>query len=325
MSIYAGNSEQFRIAAAPGVMAVVCAAATVCAAAVASFAVSIADLGLAYAAGWPGPIALYPPLLAAQNGLMFSSPPLAPSYMLAPLAVPAISALLAFGALFFWPTEQSLATRLFALIVPTAVAVVGVAAPALNRDLVKGAAEITATSPMLWAAGLCAVAILIVALAERRALSLLANLYELRETSQRLGSWILRVPIGLMLVAMFCLANNYLEGVYAAAGALVVSLIVTVLTAPQHRYEQLAKPMMREAAIILPVIALIVAALMIFLFGMQAAGLRPRAAVLSLDQGFRLEPLRLVQPAGRIDSPYATPAASPSPTPEEKIRMKWSK
>jgi hypothetical protein len=196
----------------------------------------------------------------------------------------------------------------------------------LDRDFIADAADTTATSPPMWMIGFGAVAVLIVALAERRTLSLLANLYQLKTPGERLTSWMLRVPIGLTLIAMLCLANNYLEGVYATAAALLVSFLVALTTTPRYQYERLGSPMMREAAIVLPIIALLLAALMSFLFGVQAAGIRPRAAVISLDRGFVLEPLRLVQPSGPINSPYATPAASPSPSPEEKkIEMKWSR
>jgi hypothetical protein len=326
MSIYGGKPEQFRAAASPAVFSLVSASGMVIAAALTSLILSLLDLVLAYASGWPGPAAIYAPLIDLPHGLLFSTPPLDVLYRHAPLAVPAGAGLLTLAILFFWPTDQKFATRLFAHNLALVLATLGVAAPVLHLPSIARVADTTGFPAIFWAIVFCAVAAGLVVLSERRALVLLGNFYVLQSPSERFSFWMLRVPIGLSLIAILCIANNYFAGVYAAMGALVISLIDSLSRTPKARFERLGNPMMREAAITMPMIAIVLCGVMVFLFGMDTAGIRSRAAVVSLETGLTLEPLRLVQPAGPIDSPYATPAPSPSASPEEKkLDMRWSR
>jgi hypothetical protein len=325
MTVYGGKVDRFRPAPTATSLALSGAGFAVTTAAITAGVSALADLFLAWIAGWPGPAALYAPAGGLVQGALFSSPPLGTSYQLAPLLVPAACAMIALSLIYFWPTAQRLSSRLFIHHLALMLGTMGVAAPLLEPSTLEQVRELTNAAPHYASAFFCLAAAGIVVVAERRSLQLLANVFPDPATAERLNLWMLRMPIGLVMVALLAIANHHFAAVWALAGAALISIFLSLLRWPRPHYEKAAMPQMKGAAILLPIVAAVLAAASAYLFGMPAAGVRPHALVLSVS-GVAIEPLRLVAPSGPFRVSGAAAEPSPSPTPEEKqIDIRWSR
>jgi hypothetical protein len=324
MTIYGENPVQFRTAAATPVLAAVSAAQILLGTVIASLLTSLADLGLAAAAGWPGPAALTAPAAGRAQGVLFSAPPLADSYDWSAAFNGGLLAALALALLYFWPTGQSLATRLFVHHFAAVIAAIGVMAPMLDRETQRSLREVSGIAGVFWAILYVAAGIWIVVISERRALGLLASHYSVLAPAERLRLWLARMPAGFALAGLGALLNDYPGGVLACLIALAASLLENVSRVPPRQYERLSELMMRGAAITTPIAAALAIAASIWAFGLEAARAQfpPRAVVISMEDGIRLRPPRLVQPLAVPPPVPAQPAASPE---EKKIDARWSK
>jgi hypothetical protein len=325
MTIYGENPVQFRTAAATPVLAAVSASQIVLGTVIASLLTSLADLALATAAGWPGPAALTAPAAGRAQGVLFSAPPLADFYQWSAALNGALLAALAFALIYFWPTGQSLATRLFVHHFAAVIGAIGVMAPMLDRETLRSMREVSGIAGIYWAILYTAIGTWIVVLAERRALGLLASHYSVLAPSERLRLWLARMPVGFSLAALLALLNDYAGGVFACLITMAASLLENVSRVPPRQYERLSELMMRGAAITTPIAAIVVTAASIRAFGLDAARPQfpPRAVVISMEDGIRLRPPRLVQPLAVPPPPTpAQPTASPE---EKKIDARWSK
>lgn len=171
---------------------------------------------------------------------------------------------------WLWPTRQSLATRHFAYTFALVMAIFGAGAWVGDSPL---RARILDDPSVI---GIAVGAIILCALIERRALELLGNVITAEKPSQRLLLWSLRIVPSATLMALFGFAVKRDVTIVLAALYALITLLVALSYRPGKGFEALGEVRMREAAAILPVVALLLIAGSWWVFGCDVTGRDPR-------------------------------------------------
>ncbi|MGA7614015.1 MAG: hypothetical protein WBX15_02435 [Thermoanaerobaculia bacterium] len=245
-------------------------------------------------------------------------PSSAPTALVTSLA----SLVFAFIVVWLWPLRQSLAGRFFSLALGLDLVIVGALANAFQPPVFSLGGRNFLISPLAWAVLTGAIAVWEILLLERRTIEILAGLYEMDLPSERLIRWMLRIPLAFGIGA----AGGWLTGYHAATFAFAVAAVVTLLEnasrVPRLRFEQFAGSELREAAAVLPLLAVALVAAAIFAFGLPAVEghwpLPPRRALVWSEAGPDLRLLsRIPRPAGATGGPHEGE--------ETRIEIRWSK
>ena len=226
--------------------------------------------------------------------------------------------ILAFVVLLLWPGRLTLASRLFATTFATMLAAFG-AASAFRPCLALSRCDEPPFDARLAAALIGAAAIVIV-LAEVRAVQQLSYVLSLDGIGRRLLAWLVRIEASCVVLA----AATWLAGFRAATMSVAVVNVLTFVTSllwrPRRRYEKVDAPELREAAVVLPIVMLLLLGATGWLFGF--APLRaPRALVLRTD-GVRVVAWSLLPQKLRWDAPV--PPAKKTHEKNRKIDAHWT-
>ncbi|HUF18306.1 MAG TPA: hypothetical protein VMS12_09720 [Thermoanaerobaculia bacterium] len=315
MTIYDGNSQQFQPRASLAVLSLVSASIFVLALVITPLAASALEAGLAAASGWPGPLILHsPPASHAEEIYSYWRED---SWLRAGPAVTAAGcAVLGLLLMYFWPTDQKMATRLFVHGLATMLVLFGFVAPGLDDRTA------TVIPPTLWMILCVSAGAWLLMRFERRTLALLKNLYEVDTPGKRLTIWSARFLPAFALIAILCAFNQYLPGVYASLIGIAATFLETISHQPTRSFERLGNPRMQEAAVTLPILAIGLLAVSIYVFGAAAhPAFQPRALVISAQPSVSIEPLALV----RSRYTWHPPKVEPEAPEEPKIDIRWSK
>lgn len=315
MTIYDGNSQQFQPRASLAVLSLVSTSIFILAVVITPLIAGALESLLAGISGWPGPLILHaPPASLPQEIYAYWSEE---SWLIwGPAIVASSCAVIGVMMIFLWPTDQKLATRLFAHGLATKLVLFGFVARGLD------AKTAVFMQPALWMILCVAMGAFLVMRFERRSLALLKNLYEVDTPAKRIALWAARMVPGLVLIAIFCAFNRYLPGIYASALGLGATFLEAVSHQPKRSFERLGNPRMQEAAVTLPIFALGLLAVSVYIFGSPAhSAFRPRALVISSEPSVSIEPLSLA----RTRYSWHPPKPEPETPEEKKIDIRWSK
>lgn len=234
----------------------------------------------------------------------------------------AAATVLGLGVLFFWPTEQSLASRLYVhslALCLTAFTGFTLAFNPASTDLLERGSVIDHGPSMAIrvVAGLAAT--LVILFLERMSIALLSNLFPVTTPLQRIKLWLQRIALPFGLVAALALFNNDLPDALAAGAVLLVTLIENLGHVPLERFEKLSNEHLRETAAIAPLLVGMLMAASMFLFGFPRAGLPHR--VVTFDKAMRPALVRLDRIGLQALEMPAPPKAAREP---KKIDIRWS-
>ncbi|HEV7920662.1 MAG TPA: hypothetical protein VGR02_07715 [Thermoanaerobaculia bacterium] len=243
----------------------------------------VKDLWLVYAVPWSTLAAVARP---RQLGAVGLEAQLAGHHLM----LPATAAFLAFALLviYFWPTKQTVATRLFSVHLAEAFAAFG-----------AGAIVVRAFDGELPSIAILAAAAVVCIAGEWAVNNLLANVVPMRNPAQRAGFWFLRIVPATLAIGASSELARYEAGALCAAGLLVVTLFANVARRPAASYEQVLEPELREAAAAWPFV--LVALLMVCTWAFGFAPIkRPARAFDALGT-------RLVEPSAAVKAAYKPP------------------
>lgn len=315
MTIYDGNSQQFQPRASLAVLSLVSTSIFIIAVVVTPLIAGALEALLAGISGWPGPLIFHaPPASFPQEIYAYWSEN---SWLRwGPAIVAGSCAVLGMLLIFLWPTDQKLATRLFAHGLGTMLVLFGFVARGLDAN--TG----VFMQPALWMILCVSMGALLVMRFERRSLALLKNLYEVYTPAKRITLWSARVLPGLVLIAIFCAFNRYLPGIYASALGLCATFLEAVSHQPKRSFERLGNPRMQEASVTLPILALGLLAVSVYVFGSPAhSSFQSRALVITAEPSVSIERLSLV----RTRYSWHPPKPEAEVPEEQKIDIRWSR
>jgi|GEM_PF-3122858 len=235
----------------------------------------------------------------------------------------AAATLLGLGVFLFWPTEQSLASRLYVHSLALCLAAFTGFATAFDLDAadridaVIGVGHAPALAILVVIALLTAMVVLFV---EKKSIVLLSNMFPVATPGARLKLWLQRIALPFGLIAGLTLLNHDLRGALAAGSVLVLTLLQDLGHKPLERFEKLTDVPMREAAAITPFLVGILIAGSIFLFGFPPAGFPHRVLVVNKEMHTHLVPLDAVA----LEPLMGTSPEKEKPE-EKKIDIRWSK
>lgn len=175
--------------------------------------------------------------------------------------------------LWLWPTRQTLASRHFAHTIAGVLAIFGVF-------------RIAPRAPLAYAAPALVGAIIIAFVAERRALSLLGNVFDFTR-GKRLAFWLLRIVSATALLGAASWLARDRVGVYLAAGYTTMTFAVALFIAPPVRFERLDNIELRAGVVPLVLAAIVILAGSAALFGVTRA-----RAIHATPQGWKLAPIQ---------------------------------
>lgn len=191
-----------------------------------------------------------------------------------------VAAIVAAVSLWLWPTRQTLASRHFAHIAAGVLAIFG-------------AVRLGIRAPLMYAAPALVASIVIAFVAERRAQSVLANVFE---GGSRLALWCVRIlPATAFLALLSWLARDRVG--LALAGIFAAITFVVAFVTPPHRFEQLSDIELNAGVIPLAIAALVIVAGSIALFGVVHA-----RAIFATPKGWEIRPLEPVHPSRGVPS-----------------------
>lgn len=194
------------------------------------------------------------------------------------IAIPLIVALL---LLFFFPTAQKLSARLNLHTFVTCLLTYGTLAPLLDAELFRDFRLFTKLEPepaLAFVVGAAVVLAVLLALVERRAVTVLGNVYDTSSPGKRLGLWIMRVPLPFALVATLAQLNGWTAGAIASLVVIAATFLEAISHLPRVKHESFSDVRMREAAATWPVVATILIGASVWAFGSDLLQ-RPRRAV----------------------------------------------
>lgn len=312
MTIYGEFDSQFRKKPALWRMLVISLSAAIVSSILVSVyvGVAIAAVGRSHNPDGAAWILYSPPVMLP--GFLFESA--SATLRLFPIAVS--SAALLIGAIlsFFWPAKSTLATQMFLGIQAVGFLTFGAIAPAAAALLMR-MQRIRSWRDVVIEGAIILIALVLLVAAERKTVGMLANLVSVHSPSRRFGLWLVRQAVPFGLLAGLAFAAGGLATALAVAAMLVVTLLENLARTPASRFQQLRDIEMREAAASLPILAALLLAGSIWLFGL--APLRPDRAVIYQHGGTpELGSLEEARQAGSLERPLPR---------ESVIRIRWSK
>jgi hypothetical protein len=227
------------------------------------------------------------PILTDPGSSFYVSPPLESPWTYAGEIV-AISFLVLGAALaYLWPTQTSLASRLYIHISAVVFILEGTIAIPLARTAILTSDESMSRISALVLIALGAAVLLLV---QRNLFFLLQQFWELFTWSERMALFAtIQVP-GLILLGTIFWFNGFPAGTYAAAITLVVLFMPAALYARRTIYERVTTHSVTGATVVIAIIAGAGIAASIWFFGSPLLE-RPRHAVTwSAQRGLALQP-----------------------------------
>lgn len=188
----------------------------------------------------------------------------------------AAALLVAILTIFFWPSEPTLASQLFANALGTALVVfVALTVPLesilAQLDYLRDPKEVAGETAVLVAAMVFSI------VSERRMISLLSNLVPMDAPARRVRLWLMRIGIPVAVLGATAFVLGSIAPAIAAVAFLVLTFFENIARRPNARFAQLRDVQMKEAAATLPILAILLVAGSVWLFGF--APLRPARAV----------------------------------------------
>ncbi|MEO8218491.1 MAG: hypothetical protein ABI718_15555, partial [Acidobacteriota bacterium] len=266
MSLYDQREPRLRDAPSAGALIISSTAAFLTGAAAAPLVLTIFDTLLALLSSWHGALVFYGPLARPFSSGFYEGLH-SPWYELSQPSIALAS--LAFGLflVYAWPSEQTLATKLFVDGLAMSMAVFGCIAPALDPSNMRSAEAHFGTSSLLCSVLLVLIGSGVILIIERQAAELMTNVFTLTFAGQRFLLWFRRIPLPVAIVAALCFGNGYWRGMAAWGIVLVVTLLESVGHRPEHRFEKLERVHLREARFTMPLIAAVALGGSVLLFG----------------------------------------------------------
>lgn len=174
-----------------------------------------------------------------------------------------------------WPTEQTLASRLFVYLLSTVLVTAGCLAPALSAGTFEAVAAATSVVTLAWMVLIVAIASFVLFRLQRNLSGLMSNFFSMLTPWGRLVLWSVMIAPGFLLVAGICLLSGYRAGAYAFLAAGALTAFECLSHVPQERFETLSEPHLREPAATLPLIAAALIGVSLYYFGSPLIGKPP--------------------------------------------------
>ena len=206
-------------------------------------------------------------------------PPGTPSAALAILGAMVACAALAALSIKLWPTEQTLASRLFVYLLSMVLVTAGCIAPALTAGTFEEAAAATSVVTLAWMILTLAIASFLLFRLQRNLSGLMSNFFSMMTPWARLVLWSVMIAPGFLLVTGLCLLSGYKAGAYAFLAAAALTAFECLSHIPPERFETLSEPHLREPAATLPLIAAGLIGVSLYFFGSPLIG-KPASVML---------------------------------------------
>jgi hypothetical protein len=312
MTIYGEFDSQFRKKPALWRMLLISLSAAVVSSILVSayIGIAIAAAGRSHnpeGAAW---VFYAPPVML--SGFLFESA--SATLRLFPIAVSGGALLIGTILSFFWPGKSTLATQIFLGVQAVGFLALGAIAPAAAALLMR-MERIRSWRDVLIEGTIILIALVLLVATERKTVGMLANLVPVHSPSRRFGLWLVRQAVPFGFLAAVALAAGGVATALAVAAMLAVTLLENLARTPASRFQQLRDVEMREAAASLPILAALLAAGSVWLFGL--APFRPDRAVIYQRGGSpELGSLEEARQAGSLERPLPR---------ESVIKIRWSK
>lgn len=322
MTVYGEGEEQFRPAPRRLTLLVVSASLVLISAALTSWLVAMTEQLLAMTAGWKRGLLLHAPFAGSASNSVFYRSELAGWFGAGDALIASAAVFLVPLAIHLFPIERTLLSRLTQFRLCTTVVVMAVLAPAFDRSAFAAFSELTFVDSAVWRVLFASAAIWLLLIIERRENEILTLFHRMETPAQRIRRWSVRIPAGFALLAVICFLNGYPAGAYASAGAIAATFLENVSHVPRERYSEVRDVHLRESAATLPLIAAVLIALSVWLFGAPLAD-RPARMIEMRKPG----DVRLIEETA---VPLQTAAsvrkkAPPAKKRDDRIRIRWSK
>ena len=195
-----------------------------------------------------------------------------------------LGAMVACGALAalsvrLWPTEQTLASRLFVYLLAMVLVTAGCIAPALTTGTFEEAATATSVVTPAWMVLVIGIASFLLFRLQRTLSGLMSNFFSMVTPWSRLVLWSVMIAPGFLLTAGLCLLSGYRPGAYAFVAAAALTAFECLSHVPPERFETLNEPHLREPAATLPLIAAGLIGVSLYFFGSPLIG-KPSSVML---------------------------------------------
>jgi hypothetical protein len=312
MTIYGEFDSQFRKKPALWRMLVISLSAAIVSSILVSVYVSLAIAAAGRSHNPEGAAWIFhaPPVMLP--GFLFESA--SATLRLFPLAVSGGALLVGTILSFFWPAKSTLATQIVLGVQAVGFLTFGAIGPATaalhwRMDRIRSWRDVVIEGTIIL------IALLLLIAAERKTVGMLANLVSVHSPSRRFGLWLVRQAVPFGLLAGVAFAAGSVATALAVAAMLVVTLLENLARTPASRFQQLRDIEMREAAASLPILASLLLAGSLWLFGM--APFRPDRAVIYQRGGTpEFGTLEEARRAGSLERPLPR---------ESVIRIRWSR
>jgi len=199
-------------------------------------------------------------------------PPGSPAAAWAILGAMAACGALAALCVRLWPTEQTLASRLFVYLLSMVLVTAGCIAPALSSGTFEAAANATSVVTLAWLVLVLAIASFLLFRLQRTLSGLMSNFFSMVTPWGRLVLWSVMIAPGFLLAAGICLLSAYRPGAYAFLVAAALTAFECLSHVPPERFETLKEPHLREPAATLPLIAAGLIGASLYFFGSPLVG-----------------------------------------------------
>ena len=319
MTIYGEWNERFRPRPKNWALFLFCTAFLLMAVELSGLVTSVVHVAATESRALDGAFPLYAPF--AQKVVIFRAGPHAAALreVIAPIADLVLATLL----LTVVPTSTTLASRL----------AVHLAALAFALQPVARALEV---SPAQWLEGELSIggvwrpatliaALLLFHFSEARRNELMSNVEPLFAPARRVRLWSLSILAPLLLVAAIAFVAHYPPLAIGAVIAIAMTLLTNLSTRPGEGYEKLEGIELREGAATIPVVALLVIALSVFLFGFPNLGRQNRAVMIGGKSFLRVTPAADIHILTAADEVEQKKAEERERRKKSVIDIRWSR
>lgn len=191
----------------------------------------------------------------------------------------ACCAALAGLCVWLWPTEQTLASRLFVYLLSMVLVTAGCIAPALTSGTFDAAAAATSIVTPAWTVLVLGIASFLLFRLQRNLSGLMSNFFSMVTPWRRLVLWSVMIAPGFLLAAAISFLSGNRPGAYAFLIAAALTAFECLSHVPPERFETLKEPHLREPAATLPLIAAVLIGVSLYFFGSPLLG-KPSSVML---------------------------------------------